>query len=316
MERSTPNLTLTSSEAAELLRVHPSTVKRWCNDGELASEKTSGGHRRLHLGDVMAFARARDIVTVLSPFEPYEPHVWSALSEIRHEGSFRRLHALSMSWVARGQLRRLGLLYDVLARDPSVALCRFCDEGVRDLMVLVGEAWARGQLRAGEEHLVSQVMYEVLVKLRSELRDETAPTSNGVRRPTAVVGTMEGNQHHLGSMCVRILLERRGWDVFYLGPDVPIEDFGVVQRGRSAQLVCISLTPPAAAGEVARAVRVLTGFYDATQPYALALGGSIHGDIDPSLLQGPFREVSIHDSLASLSDRLDQVPGGSAGAHR
>ena len=43
----------------------------------------------------------------------------------------------------------------------------------------------------------------------------------------------------------------------YLGPDVPIEDFGVIQRGRGASLVCISLTPPAAAGDVARAVRIL-----------------------------------------------------------
>jgi excisionase family DNA binding protein len=316
MERFNPNLTLTSSETAELLRVHPSTVKRWCNDGELASEKTAGGHRRIHLQDVMAFARGREIVTILSPFQPYEPHVWSALSEIRHEGSFRRLHALSMSWVTRGQLRRLGMLYDALARDPGVRLCRFCDEGVRDLMARVGEAWARGQLRVGEEHLVSQVMYEVLVKLRSEVRDETAPTSNGAHRPVAVVGTMEGNQHHLGSMCVRILLEQRGWEVFYLGPDVPIEDFGVVQRGRSADLVCISLTPPAAAGEVARAVRVLSGLYDETQPYTLALGGSIRGEVDPAVLQGPFREVAIHDSLASLSDHLDRVARGSVGARR
>jgi len=314
MERFNPILTLTSSETAELLQVHPSTVKRWCNDGELASEKTAGGHRRLHLEDVMAFARARDIATVLSPFEPYEPHVWSSLREIRQEGSFRRLHALSMSWVARGQLRRLGLLYDALARDPSVGLARFCDEGVRDLMARVGEAWARGQLRVGEEHLVSQVMYEVLVKFRSEVRDDRAPTSNGVRRPVAVVGTMEGNQHHLGSMCVRILLELRGWEVFYLGPDVPIEDFGVVQRGRSAELVCISLAPPATVGEVARAVRVLAGLYDATQPYTLALGGSIHGDLDPGLLQGPFREVGIHDSVASLSDHLDRLARGRAGA--
>lgn len=307
MDRFTSSLTLTSSETAELLQVHPSTVKRWCNDGELISEKTAGGHRRLNLGDVMAFARSRDIATVLTPFDPYEPHVWAALQEVRQDGSFGRLHALAMSWVSRGQIRRLGLLYDALARDASVGLCRFCDDGVRDLMVRVGEAWARGQLRVGEEHLVSQAMYEVLVKLRSDQRDQMTPALNGSDRPVAVVGTMEGNQHHLGSMCVRILLENRGWEVFYLGPDVPIEDFGVVQRGRSADLVCISLTPPAAAGDVARAVRVLEGLYDPTQPYALALGGEVRGDVDRALLVGPFRDLEIHDSLISLCGQLDRL---------
>ncbi len=316
MDRFNSGLTLTSSEVAELLEVHPSTVKRWCNDGELISEKTAGGHRRLNLGDVMAFARARHIATVLTPFEPYEPHVWAALQELRQEGSFGRLHALAMSWVSRGQIRRLGLLYDALARDASVGLCRFCDDGVRDLMVRVGEAWARGQLRVGEEHLVSQAMYEVLVKLRSDQREQMMPARGGPDRPVAVVGTMEGNQHHLGSMCVRILLERRGWEVFYLGPDVPIEDFGVVQRGRSAELVCISLAPPTAAGDVARAVRVLEGLYDPTQPYALALGGELRGDVDRALLAGPFRDLEIHDSLISLCGQLDRLDSLRAGSPR
>lgn len=304
MDRFNPELTLTSSETADLLAVHPSTVKRWCNEGELPSEKTTGGHRRIHLDDVVTFARKREIPNVLAPFHPYEPHVWTALQEVRQEGSFKRLHALAMGWVARGQFRRLTALYDALARDSSVSLCQFCDQGVRGLMVRVGEAWAEGRLRVAEEHMVSQAMAEVLLKLRAE-GGRPSPSRGGGAAPVAVVGTMEGNQHHLGSLCVRLLLERLGWDVFYLGPDVPLEDFAVIQRGRGASLVCVSLPPQAQPGDVVRAVRVLSGFHDPTLPFALALGGDLPRDMDEEMLAGPFTRVGVFDSCASLREALE-----------
>lgn len=305
MERFNPELTLTSSEVAELLSVHASTVKRWCNDGEIVSEKTSGGHRRVHLEDALAFSRQRGIPTVLAPFHPYEPHVWTALREVREEGSFRRFHSLAMGWVVRGQVRRLAALYDALARDASVPLCRFCDEGVRGLMEKVGQAWAEGRLRVAEEHMVTQAMTEVLLKLRSEGAEARAREEWNERPPVAVVGTVEGNQHNLGSLCVRLLLERLGWDVFYLGADVPVEDFAVVQRDRGAALVSVSLPPLAQAGDVARAVGVLGEFFDPAHPYALALGGSLSQGMDPAVLAGPFTDARCFGSCASLREALE-----------
>lgn len=300
MERFNPDLTLTTSETADLLDVHPSTVKRWCNDGDLVSDKTQGGHRRIHLEEAVAFARERGIATVLSPFHPYEPHVWTALKAVREEGAYQRLHTLAMGWIIRGNVRRVIHLFDALAREPSVPFCSFCDEGVRGLMRLVGEAWSQGRLRVGEEHLVSQAMTEVLLKVRVD-RDDARFVAGVDERPVAVVGTLEGNHHHLGSMCVRVLLERMGWNVFYMGPDVPIEDFGVMQQGRGASLVCISLTPPAAAGDVARAVRVLDQFYDPGHPYALAFGGSIDGTVDPELLAGSFANAGVFGSCEEFA---------------
>jgi len=304
MERFNEELTLTSSATAELLGVHPSTVKRWCNDGELAFDKTSGGHRRIHLGDAMDFAGSRGIVTVLSPFHPYEAHVWSALRDVREQEDFRRLHALAMGWTTRGQIRRIGLLFDALARTPSLSLCRFCDEGIRGFMRQVGDAWAEGRLRVGEEHLVSQAMVEVLLKLRTDIREEAGVGRNGTRAPVAIVGTMEGNQHHLGSLCVRLLLERLGWEVYYLGPDVPVEDFGVIQRGRDATLACISMPPKAAPGDLARAVRILGGFYDSSRPYTLAFGGDVPEDQVAEILRGPFRDAQVFGSCAAFREAI------------
>ncbi len=296
------DLTLTSTQAADLLEVHPSTVKRWCNDGELAFEKTSGGHRRIALQVAVAFAREQGIRTILSPFHPYEPHVWTALREAEENGSFERLHTLAMGWIHRGRLRRVARLFDALAQSRTIPLTRFCDEAVRGLMTDVGQAWHDGRLRAGEEHMVSQVMTEVLLRVRA--RDEQSGADQTPPVGRALVGCLEGNQHHLGSMAVRVVLERMGWEVLYLGPDVPLEDFGLIQRSREADLVCVSLPPAAAVGDVTRLIGVLTGYYDSSRPYALALGGSVPEGMSDDVLDGPFLQAGTFAGCADFQAAL------------
>jgi excisionase family DNA binding protein len=49
---------LTTSAAANLLRVSPSTLKRWAAAGLIRSERTSGGHRRFRRADLDEFMSA------------------------------------------------------------------------------------------------------------------------------------------------------------------------------------------------------------------------------------------------------------------
>lgn len=51
---------LNLSETAELLGVHPSTVRSWADRGELPTQRTPGGHRRFRRGDVEALASTQD----------------------------------------------------------------------------------------------------------------------------------------------------------------------------------------------------------------------------------------------------------------
>lgn len=307
MERLNTKVALTSSETAELLSVHPSTVKRWCNDGLLAFDTTEGGHRRIRLDEAVAFSKRQGIRTVLTPFAPYEPHAWGALSAALHEGSFRPLHTLALGWALRGDSRRVEQLYTALGRSAEIAFSTFCDEAIRGLMERVGQAWVDGRLRIGDEHVISQVMIDVLLRLRQERLDEAYdPYANGTER-VAVVGTLEGNQHHLGSLCIRLLLERLGWRVHYLGPDVPADDFGLIQKGRGADLMCISLGPDHSVGDVGRTVTLLGSLYDRSRPYRLVFGGAPTGSPREGYVDGPFESVDIFDSCTELETKIAVV---------
>lgn len=313
MERFNSELYLTTSQVADLLSVHPSTVKRWANEGSVEIDKTEGGHRRIHLQDALEMARSRDIKTFLAPFSPYEGHVWSAVSEVVSSGSFERVHALAMGWLTRGHLRRMGWLFRELGRRPDIPFADFCDHGVRGFMYQVGETWRQGRLRVGEEHMASEMLVESLLHLRTEMEDgQPGPGTPDPDAPVAVVGSMEGDRHHLGALCVRLLLERRGWRVYYLGADVPVEDYAAVQRSREADLVCVSFAPPNTAADMKRCVRILGEFYQESHPFGLALGGAVGGRPELDDLVLPFQELGIYDTIGAFERVLDEGPRAAA----
>ena len=43
-------------QAADLLGVHPATVRNWADKGDLPSRRTPGGHRRFRKADLMQYA--------------------------------------------------------------------------------------------------------------------------------------------------------------------------------------------------------------------------------------------------------------------
>jgi excisionase family DNA binding protein len=68
-------------EAADILGVHPATVRNWADKGELASRRTPGGHRRFRRSDLLRHAETQGEV------QPTEIQVilQSALGQTRIE---------------------------------------------------------------------------------------------------------------------------------------------------------------------------------------------------------------------------------------
>jgi MerR family transcriptional regulator, light-induced transcriptional regulator len=307
MQAFNSELFMTTSEVADLLDVHPSTVKRWTDAQELDSEKTAGGHRRIYLQAVLDFARERGDETYLDAFSPFESHVWLAVRDAVRHHDFRRIQSLAMGWLVRGYPRRITALFHHLGTRQDLRFSRVCDRAIQAFMEEVGTSWRDGRLRIGEEHMASQAVMEALVRLSAEFesdsrsrRERTSPSEN-----VALVGAMSGDQHHLGAMCVRLLLEARGWQVHYLGADTPAEEFAALQRARRAELICISFSPPASAAHMKRSLDVLAEFYRSAMPYDLVFGGTSSPLIEAEAVGGPFRTFGILGSAESLETWLD-----------
>jgi len=60
---SDPNEWVTLGEAAEILGVHPSTIRSWADSGDLQSQRTPGGHRRFQRRDLLQWASSKGTST-------------------------------------------------------------------------------------------------------------------------------------------------------------------------------------------------------------------------------------------------------------
>jgi len=95
--------------AAELLGVHPATVRIWADNGDLPSRRTPGGHRRFRKADVLRHSQSA------SEIEPLEVQliIQNALGHTRMQVGGGTLNQLAwyenLSELTRNSLRQEGM---------------------------------------------------------------------------------------------------------------------------------------------------------------------------------------------------------------
>jgi MerR family transcriptional regulator, light-induced transcriptional regulator len=297
MDEST--IVLSPREAAGLLHVHESTLKRWCDSGALPCVVTPGGHRRIELEALLDYAASEDLPVPVRAFGEEAPGVYRAVETTRRRGEAAELVDITLEWALRGS----GALLHPLLRflfDQGMPVDEIMDLLVGPLARRVGEQWSLGCLGVGEEHVISQLVLDALFELRRR-------HGAGEKGPTAIVACSEGNRHELGAQMVRLVLEAAGWRVIYLGADVPVVDLALQQRRFSAELVCVSLIPPQVASDAERLVTVLAPQYDASKPYRLVLGGAATQHFEPTASRWPFLELQVFHRIALFQDWLTSI---------
>jgi DNA-binding transcriptional MerR regulator/methylmalonyl-CoA mutase cobalamin-binding subunit len=146
---------------------------------------------------------------------------------------------------------------DRVLREASVDLSppSLRNDVIRPLLETIGERWRDGSLRVANEHLATAVIRSFLGTIR-----QNGPVSPGDR--TAVVTTLAGQQHELGALLAAAAVLEVGWNVVYLGPDLPAAEIAAAARQREARAVALSMVYPAKdprVGEELRELRRLLG---------------------------------------------------------
>jgi excisionase family DNA binding protein len=127
-------------QAADLLGVHPATVRNWADEGKIASRRTPGGHRRFRRADLVHYAEAH------GEWQPAEVQVilQSALGQARMQvGGGTLIHVPwyeAMSDDTRAQMRQQG-------RKVLEELRKYLADGAQDegllAAITIGKEYAR-----------------------------------------------------------------------------------------------------------------------------------------------------------------------------
>ncbi|MCB9558468.1 MAG: helix-turn-helix domain-containing protein [Deltaproteobacteria bacterium] len=204
---------LSTKEAAALLGVGPTAVKRWADAGELACLKTAGGHRRFRRGDVEAMRRSGN-ASETDDLETESDRWIEALLNPRQD----QVYAVE------------GLLLQ--ARAQEGAWYRVA-ERLGAVLTAIGERWQRGELSVLDEHLASERLARAVGRVVAAM--PTGPTM-----PAALLVTVVGDDHTLGLSLVELCLREAGWRVLWAGRATPVEEIATHVATDAVRMVAAS----------------------------------------------------------------------------
>jgi MerR family transcriptional regulator, light-induced transcriptional regulator len=160
------------------------------------------------------------------------------------------------------------------------------------LLHRIGDLWRDGELRVVHEHLASAILRKTL----AQLAGRSARPGQG---PTLVAGTPAGQLHEFGALMAALEGEAAGFEVAYLGPDLPVEEIAAGCAALRARVVALSLVYPAddarLAADLGRLRRLLG-------PEPALLAGGAAAPAYAEALAGAGAEVM--PSLSALRARL------------
>lgn len=116
----------------------------------------------------------------------------------------------------------------------------------------IGQLWRQGNYGIADEHLATQIALGQMARLRREVRPRAA------RGLTAVITSVEGNHHSIGARMVADVLVFDGWDVDFLGSDMPASNLVDFVERHEHHLVALSVTLSSHLDAAHKAVAALT----------------------------------------------------------
>ena len=173
-----------------------------------------------------------------------------------------------------------------------------CFEVLQKGLAQIGQGWYTGDVSVQQEHFASALAVRQLEALIAAL-------STAVRRERVLVACPAHEQHTFSPLIVTLLLRRRGWDVVYLGANVPTERLAATVQSIQPQLVILTAQTLHTAGSLLDAANILHAV-----AVPLAYGGAIFNHIPAArqAIPGHFLGETLPSVPQAAKNLLETQP--------
>lgn len=225
-------------QVQQLTGLPQATLRNWEKRyGFPRTQRSEGGHR---LYDVNEVRRIREVASlyksgvkiadaikkVLSNTEP-SPHLTSStFSETLNEGLSQVIKALYKYDIALAEehLSRIGMRLSEMDLLEMV---------YPKLLKQVGDDWENSRINIAQEHFSWNF-------LRTRLLNYFKTNRSGVGQPKVILATPSGELHEGGLIILAAYLMLKGWSVYYLGVNLPMNDLLHAYASIEPDIVCLS----------------------------------------------------------------------------
>jgi DNA-binding transcriptional MerR regulator len=293
----------------------PATLRAWERRyGLLKPQRSPGGHRLYSRQDIEMLkwlvARQNEGLSISRAVEMWKTLKEDELSTPPH------LHApgldsstgediideLCDQWIAAC------LAYDDQAANKALELAfaiaapeTICTEVLQKGLAQIGERWYAGSASVQQEHFASAI---AIRRINALMAATVAPTRLGC----ILAACPPGEEHDFILLMIAYLLKRTGWDVIYLGSNVPLANLDTTIRSTRPSLIISAAQTLKSAASLREMSEYVTN-----QNVPLAYGGGIFNLVPSTIrcISGYFlgSEVAVVPQLVErLLSTLPPIP--------
>ena len=196
-------------QIGQALGVSEASIKRWCDQGQIESVRTAGGHRRIPVSSVVAYLRQTG-QPIVAPGVLGLPAVRG--SQGRSLAQSRVLLEAALEAGATDQAVELVVNLYL----GGYAAVEICDQCVAPVLHAIGERWECGSVEVYQERRACEIVVRLVHRLRELLRPVPASA------PLACGGTMHRDPYTLATAMAELALREAGWQAQSYGSGLPV----------------------------------------------------------------------------------------------
>ncbi len=294
----------------------PDTLRAWERRYGLPNpQRTAGGHRLYSQREIdmlkWLIARQEEGLSISNAIELWqsmeadgrdplldyrEPGAAAALAPPLQGGVIEESCA---AWVdaclAFDEHRAQHVLAQAFALFPMETVCF---EVLQKGLQAVGRGWYEGRVTVQQEHFASAQAVRQLEALLSAM-------NTAVRHGRLLLACPPEEQHTFGPLLLALLLRRRGWDIVYLGANVPLERLEASVRSIRPQLVILAAQTLITAATTLSVAQLLQ-----TIDVPLAFGGAVFNQLPDARarIPGHFLGEDLAQAPERIKALLDDLP--------
>ena len=226
---------LNSVEAANILGVNVSTIKRWTDSGQLNCIQTAGGHRKFLMKHLNEYLKSHSDDSRKATAIPYDTSEHRQLNHLIQKRDIKELHLHLLNSAIKSHRETVNLIITGLAL-AQYPVYKIFDELITPVLHKIGEMWEMNHLTVAEEHMASDIIRDSILQIR-----EMTINPNGETRKVFCFA-LDDDQHDIALKMVQILLEQRGFNVFYSGQSTPADSIEKLISIHKPERVYLSCT--------------------------------------------------------------------------
>ena len=160
---------LNSEEAARILGVNVSSIKRWTDEGKLECIRTVGGHRKFDIAQLANFvSRNKKNASKISLFTiENEEDLARNYHILRGDFDFLTAYILENAILGNRDEVQNVLTGLYLSQYP---LYQVYDQLLTPVMHRIGDQWLEKTMSISDEHIASQIIRDAIIRLQGIIR--------------------------------------------------------------------------------------------------------------------------------------------------